>query len=432
MRVESTLNSARSVRGIGQHAPAQVVPSRVSPLATNSALLFTSAVAGAGLGVLFWTLAARLYDLASVGLAGAAVSAATLVATFSNLGLSAVVVRYLPTAGSRDFRLRLTATVVPGLIAPAMVAGLAMWPAGQALLGDLGKQGEAAPALLVGMSMAMAIAFVQDSIFIARQKAGQVMLRSVAASMARLALLAPFARWGAVGLLGIFTIGALIMLALGAPAWNRPRSSLAAQPLAANEMAAYGLTNYFGGLLAQAPPMLYPILIATHVSHAAAGAFNFAWMPVALLMTLPPSIANVYLAQLVGPAGASTRRLDHTLRAIVVVMAVLATVIYAGMALIAPIWLPSGSDHVRAYLPLLLLGVVLFALVRMQAMLLAWRGQLRALLTLNALVALVAIGLPVLLLPRWGVIGLEVGWLLSQIAGVGAAMSFRRRDSRET
>ncbi|HWQ14123.1 MAG TPA: hypothetical protein VNL77_15095, partial [Roseiflexaceae bacterium] len=71
-----------------------LVAARQARMAGGSALLFANALVGAGCGVIFWTLAAWRYDMAAVGLTSALASAAALVATLANLGLSAVVMRY--------------------------------------------------------------------------------------------------------------------------------------------------------------------------------------------------------------------------------------------------------------------------------------------------------------------------------------------------
>ena len=57
------------------------------------------------LGVGFWALAAHSYSARVVGLNAAAISAMTLVAEACTLGLSAVLVRYLPVAGGSTRRL---------------------------------------------------------------------------------------------------------------------------------------------------------------------------------------------------------------------------------------------------------------------------------------------------------------------------------------
>src|SRR5207237_5812508 len=77
------------------------------------------------LGVAFWALAARSYSAHEVGQNAAAISAMTLVSGVCSLGLSAVLVRYLPIAGTALRRLVVGSyalTAVLSLLAGALVA----------------------------------------------------------------------------------------------------------------------------------------------------------------------------------------------------------------------------------------------------------------------------------------------------------------------
>ena len=248
--------------------------------------------------------------------------------------------------------------------------------------------------------------------------------------MVRFILLIPMAALGVFGLVTTFTAGAVISVALGASAWRKKLKPHASPLPPVRQMASYGATNYASGLLAQAPQLLFPILIATQVSHVAAGAFNFACLAAALLMTLPPSAANVLLAHLVGDPDRAERSVRRTLLGILVVVAVLAGLTYAAAWVLVPVVLPKGADEVLTFLPILLGGVVLFAIVRLQSMLFAWRGHLIELLMLNGFVATMAVGLPAVLLPRAGVLGLEFGWLLSQLMGVIVGRMIHRISSK--
>ena len=77
------------------------------------------------LGVAFWAIAAHSYSAHEVGQNAAAISAMTLVSGVCSLGLSAVVVRYLPIAGTADKRLVVASyglTTILSLIFGAVVA----------------------------------------------------------------------------------------------------------------------------------------------------------------------------------------------------------------------------------------------------------------------------------------------------------------------
>lgn len=409
---------------------------RDARVAAGSMLLFANTLAGAVLGVLFWTMAARLFSVAEVGFNTAVVSTATLVATFANLGMGAVAVRYLPTAERRGRALCLVATTAPAA-ASALLVGVGMafpyWPLASDLLAG-GVWGVLLPAAL---AVSMSVMFVQDSIFIARRQAGYVLVRGVGAALARFALLLPFAGAGPYGLMGVFLGGTCVSVALGARAWGAQPGEKAGEQAhegrtpSPGEMARYGGSNYLAGLFAQAPQLLYPALIASQVSHSAAGAFSFAWMAGAMLLQLPPSAANVLMSQLVRDPGDAERRIGQVTRLVLAGMAALALLVGLGVALFATLFLPAAAGEITAYLPLLLGGTLPFAWIRMRSMSMSLRGELRKLTLLNGMVATFSVALPLALLPAYGVFGLEAGWAGGQLAGVALALLLSRWRERD-
>ena len=67
----------------------------------NALSLMTATVATNALGLVFWTFAARLDAPRIVGRAAAAVAALTLLATISQLNLTNVFIRLLPSASCK-------------------------------------------------------------------------------------------------------------------------------------------------------------------------------------------------------------------------------------------------------------------------------------------------------------------------------------------
>jgi O-antigen/teichoic acid export membrane protein len=72
------------------------------PLYRNSLALMLNSAIGAFFGLLFWIVAARTMPAKEIGLATAAISAATLIVGLSKLGLDAGLVRYLPESKNKN------------------------------------------------------------------------------------------------------------------------------------------------------------------------------------------------------------------------------------------------------------------------------------------------------------------------------------------
>src|SRR5258708_556629 len=67
-------------------------------LLRNSLFIMATSVATAGLGYVYWIIAARNYTDYSVGLASAFISAMSLTAVLSNLGMGPLLIHLLPRA----------------------------------------------------------------------------------------------------------------------------------------------------------------------------------------------------------------------------------------------------------------------------------------------------------------------------------------------
>src|SRR5919205_4408785 len=71
-----------------------------SSLYRNAYFLILGAGAASLLGVLFWTLAARHYSADAVGLNSVLITGMMIASSVCQLGLNAVLFRYLPSAGA--------------------------------------------------------------------------------------------------------------------------------------------------------------------------------------------------------------------------------------------------------------------------------------------------------------------------------------------
>ena len=101
------------------------------PLYRNGYALIASSAVTSALGLVYWTVAARLYDARAIGVSAALIAAVTLLANLAQLNLKSALNRFLPTAGAGAGRLVLSAYALA--VAVAMVtgavflAGLPVW-----------------------------------------------------------------------------------------------------------------------------------------------------------------------------------------------------------------------------------------------------------------------------------------------------------------
>ena len=105
-------------------------------IVTNAGSMIGAAAVAASIGYVYWWVAVRQFPPAAVGLAAAAVSAMTLLATIGVLGLGTLLIRELPHRPGEEGALIATSLAVAGtvagglgvafaLVAPMIVADLA-------------------------------------------------------------------------------------------------------------------------------------------------------------------------------------------------------------------------------------------------------------------------------------------------------------------
>ncbi|GAA1124315.1 hypothetical protein [Kitasatospora arboriphila] len=252
-------------------------PAAGTPLVRNGRILAASAVVAAGLGALFWLLAARWFTTATVGRSYALLSAAMLLATLGSLNLGDVLVRFLPTAGQRGRRLVVrcytisTATgavVATGfvLLAPHLSPGLtelrAPWSA----------------ILFIAATSAYTVFVLQDGALTGLRRPGWVLGENLVFAVAKalaLALCAALAistgillSWAA-GLVLAVTVANVVLFARALPARHTPArhtpgsmdTSVGAATARPERMARYAVADYVGQLGQTAVSKSLPLLV---------------------------------------------------------------------------------------------------------------------------------------------------------------------------
>ena len=311
-------------------------------------------IAGAGitsvLGVAFWALAARGYSAATVGLNAAAISAMTLVSGVCSLGLSAVLVRYLPgrgrsdaQAGVADLLAHRDTVAVAGAVA---AASSSVWSPSLAFLQNSDW--------LVGFALATAATTVftlQDSVLTGLRVAKWVPLENSLYSLGKLALLiafaaalpasGPFAAWSLPLLPAVVVVNYFVFRHV-IP--KRPES----EPLDRTTISM-AASNYGGRSSPSQEPVL-PILVADLTSAEDAAYFYVPWL---ISMSLQLVALNLMASLTVEAALNATQTRDLVRQAFFHAMRVVLPL--AGVVVIAAPWilLVFGSAYADAGTPLL-------------------------------------------------------------------------------
>jgi O-antigen/teichoic acid export membrane protein len=406
-----------------------------SSLHANSFYLMAANVGNAAFGFLFWTAAARLYEPRDVGLAAAAVSAVGLLAVLATLGLDQAIVRFVPGApdpqGVVNSSLTL-GTAVALVLSLGFLAGLGVWST--ALL-PLRQHPLTAASLVTAAVSATAVGLLASA-FLARRRAELGFVQSSVFNVTRLALALGFAVSGhVVGLIGAWALGLAAAAAWGllgglSRAFGETfRLRPALTRAALGDMPHFAFANYVAMVLWSAPALLLPILVASLAGPEAAAYFYIATAVGGLVAMVPWAVSASLFAHGSHDEGQLVRYAMESGRAILLLLVpAVAVLILLGDRVLLLFGRAYSSEGTRllqilalSTLPLAV-NFLFFGVRRVQR-------RMAGVVASTLGILIVTMGLSVLLLPRIGLVGAGVAWLVAQ-ASVAAVILGRFARSR--
>ena len=391
-----------------------------TPLYVNAYYLILNTAFNSLLGLAFWTTAARLYETEEVGIASAIISATALLAGLSSLGLGLSLTRFLPGADRLSGSMldsTLTTVALSSLVFSAgFLLGLPLWSPALAFVYE-GHAFLLAFGLLTAMT---ALGRVVDGAFVARRAARFTLLRQGSLNVLKIPLLLLFLTAGrALGIVASVVAAAGISLGLALvcflPAVEeayRPRLRLSKTIVGG--VLPYAVVNHLADLLAQSPQVALPLLTLNVLGPSDSAHFYVTWMIANLLFVVSRSIATSMVAESANEEGDLGENVKQALRMIFLLLAPAVILTLVGGDDLLLIF---GSEYAKRGRYLLWIlsasafpaGVnhVYFAINRVRRR--SWRN-----LIASSLVAGVILGSSSMLMNRYGIVGIGIGWLVGQ------------------
>lgn len=400
-----------------------------SSLHTNSIYLILANVANVFFGFLFWTLAAHLYRPYDVGLGAAGISAIGLLVMLASLGMDQALVRFLPEAARPEVVTGSSLLVGSGAAlaaSAAFVAGLSLWS--PALL-PLRTSGVVVTALLVAV-VGTTVSTLGMGVFLAERRASLVVIQAVLFGVTKVLAVVTIARiGGAAALVEAWALGTTVAAAFSV--WllfrrgshGAPRARLVLDPALIRRMAGFSFANFVTSVLATAPNYLLPLLIVTLSTPEANAYFYMAFAMSALLKMIPTAVALSLFAH----GSSATRALVPLVReSLWLTLGLLAPALVIVWLFGRQLLLLFGHSYSAEATPLLWLLALSTVPLGVQTLFFAVRKvqqRMHGFVVAMAWILLVTLGLSALLLPRLGVTGVGVAWLIAQTSVAAALLA---------
>lgn len=393
--------------------------------------LVVSSGIGAAFGLLFWLVAARGFDEATVGVNAALISTMMLVSGLAGLGLPMALVRFLPAYGARSRALvvRSYAVAVAVTTVGAIAAGIGLgW-----YYDELTLLHSAQGVLAFAAACAAWQVFVlQDSVLIGIGKTRAVPVENTVFSIAKLGVLAvaiaALPRWG------IFAAWvaplAVIIIAVNAYIARRLRRTdpEAIGELGTRDLVRFSIGEHASTLIWLSAIGLLPLVVLGRLGDEANAFYSMSWAIAYNLMLVSANIGTAFIAQAATEPDKLAAQRTAAMRqaAVIVVPAALVAVVFAPqfLRLFGGSYAAEGSTVLRllalagiAHIPVAVYMATLRAERRVTALVVMAASEV----ALVGAISAVAIG-------PFGVNGVAGAWLAAEVVIAIVVVTRARAD----
>jgi O-antigen/teichoic acid export membrane protein len=291
------------------------IPQSTRAIVTNASSLMGTTAVTSVLGVVFWGVAAHRFPSSAIGLAGAAVTAMTLLGTFATLGMNTMLVGELGRSRERARSLILTGLLVAA--GAGALLGLVYCVVGPLVSPRLQPLAASALTVLVfalGCGFT-AVTLVLDQALIGLLRGEIQLWRNTLFAVIKLAALVLVAvlavdRSGML-LFATWVTGTVVSLVLVSPLVARATPEGEARPRwsLVRELRRSALGHHSMNLAIKVPLLALPTIVLVLLSASANAHFYIAWMIASFGFVVPTALTTVLFA-----TGANTSLLAERMR----------------------------------------------------------------------------------------------------------------------
>ncbi len=400
----------------------------------NSVYLMLSTGTMSAFGFIFWLIVAHLYRPDQIGIASTLISSMNFIKYFSLLGFDSTFIRFLAKTKRKNEHIDTGLVIVAAcaLIAGSLYVLFAPHFAPRLIL--LHQH------LLLGIGFAIfcigaTLNLVTDSVFVAYRSAGyNLLIDGVVGSGTQLLLPIILVGIGAYGIFAAQGLAACLAMAVSILALTKwfgykPRFKINRNVL--SEVKHYSFQNYLASLLDTIPFIVIPIIILNKLGASLAGYYYLAFMMANLLFTVVYAVAQSLFAEgSFGERGLRPliKRAAIFLGALIIPASIL--FVFVGPYILEAFGKIYGENS-RQVLIVLAASAPFLAASAIGSIIMRITKQTGALISVNALYALVVCGLTALWASR-GLVWVAGAWFVGQfITAIVTylALAMRRRPA---
>jgi O-antigen/teichoic acid export membrane protein len=382
-------------------------------------------VLASGLGLIFWTFAARFYTETDVGLASTLISSIGLLAIASTLGFTVGLIRFLPMATDEEYSKMINScftvsSILAVILAIIFIIGLDVWSPALNFL----KSNIFIVIIFVLFALALTLTALMNGIFIAARKAEYVLLKnSIIASALKLILLIALSiitislaylniyfAWGVAAIVAV-----LVSIFIFLPKTRKSyRARISVETRSINHMMRFSAGNYAAIFFLQAPILILPLMITNMLSAEITAYFYLTWMMANLLFFIPSAVGTSLLSEM---SYEEVNYDEKTIRAAKFIALLLIPGIILFLVLGDRFLLLFGASYSANASTALMIFTISSIPLAVNAIYVTVKNamkQVRYVILVNATIAIGTLGSSYLVMSNYGLLGIAFSWLASQ------------------
>jgi len=337
-------------------------------LLLNAGSMIGTTVITAGLGFVYWWLAARLFPQAAVGFASALISAMSLLGTIGMMGLGTLLIGELPQQSGQRGSLITVALLVAGgvsVVLGLLFVGIAPLVSAEFQPLTLGPL----PLLLFTLGVALTgVTLVLDQALIGLLRGELQLWRNAVFAVAKLLVLLPagvwvadqsglsiYATWALGNLLSLLVLSGLVLRRRRHLTDIRPRWRML------QRLPGAALAHHALNLALQLPALGLPVIVTVLLSATLNAGFYMAWLLLHLVFAIPYTLTIVLYASGVADRATFAPKIRLTLGLALLLGVLSNLVLWVGADFLMGMFGPTYAA--QAAWPLRIMGLGVFPLI---------------------------------------------------------------------
>lgn len=370
------------------------------------------------LGFLFIVVITQLFPPSDVGYYSAIISAAGLLALLSRFGFDIGLIRFLP--GSKDPNGLISSCQSVSLIGAVVlsvvfISGVTIWsPSLEFIAHNI-----AYVAMFIGLTAITSVLYIQHNYYIVKGLTKHLIFRDIVRDIIKIGAVVVFISFGLTAIIGAYLLGLIVSFILATLLLMRNvpgfRPGFTIKRSIVRDLTRYSANNYIAGMVGSAPFLILPIVVV-NILGAEQGAYFFvAWSIATIIFLAIDAISTSFFAAgAQSPDEAKGIALKSMKMAyLILIPTITCTVLFANSIL--RVFGEPYAENSTGLLILLSVCTIPMAFNEIYANMKRITMEMKPLFLFNLTLAIGILGFGVFFMSFMGLIGVGVGFLVSQV-----------------